>query len=300
LLILILIRLVDFFLSYLKNEKRLSAHTLKAYATDIKQFESFVLSFHENLSLEKASYQDIRAWIISLSDQKIDNKSINRKIATLRTFYKLLIQKGKISVDPTFGIKSLKNAKKLPVYVEETPMENLFDMVEYPNGYVGLRDRLILELLYSTGVRLSELINLKTLDVDFSGKQIKVLGKRNKYRIIPVIDQLIVLFKKYEQEVVSQFGQTSEFFILSDSGKKLYPVFVQRKVKHYLSHVTTISKKSPHILRHTFATHLLNRGAELNSIKELLGHASLAATQIYTHNTISQLKEIHKKSHPKA
>jgi integrase/recombinase XerC len=300
LLILILIRLVDFFLSYLNNEKRISAHTLKAYATDIKQFESFVLSFHENLSLEKASYQDIRAWIISLSDQKIDNKSINRKIATLRTFYKLLIQKGKISVDPTFGIKSLKNAKKLPVYVEETPMENLFDMVEYPNGYVGLRDRLILELLYSTGVRLSELINLKTLDVDFSGKQIKVLGKRNKYRIIPVIDQLIVLFKKYEQEVVSQFGQTSEFFILSDSGKKLYPVFVQRKVKHYLSHVTTISKKSPHILRHTFATHLLNRGAELNSIKELLGHASLAATQIYTHNTISQLKEIHKKSHPKA
>lgn len=299
-LILILIRLVDFFLSYLKNEKRLSAHTLKAYATDIKQFESFVLSFHENLSLEKASYQDIRAWIISLSDQKIDNKSINRKIATLRTFYKLLIQKGKISVDPTFGIKSLKNAKKLPVYVEETPMENLFDLVEYPNGYVGLRDRLILELLYSTGVRLSELINLKTLDVDFSGKQIKVLGKRNKYRIIPVIDQLIVLFKKYEQEVVSQFGQTSEFFILSDSGKKLYPVFVQRKVKHYLSQVTTISKKSPHILRHTFATHLLNRGAELNSIKELLGHASLAATQIYTHNTISQLKEIHKKSHPKA
>lgn len=299
-LILILIRLVDFFLSYLKNEKRLSAHTLKAYATDIKQFESFVLSFHENLSLEKASYQDIRAWIISLSDQKIDNKSINRKIATLRTFYKLLIQKGKISVDPTFGIRSLKNAKKLPIYVEESPMENLFDMVEYPNGYIGLRDRLILELLYSTGVRLSELINLKTLDVDFSGKQIKVLGKRNKYRIIPVIDQLIVLFKKYEQEVVSQFDQTSEFFILSDSGKKLYPVFVQRKVKHYLSQVTTISKKSPHILRHTFATHLLNRGAELNSIKELLGHASLAATQIYTHNTISQLKEIHKKSHPKA
>ncbi|MFC3809608.1 tyrosine-type recombinase/integrase [Lacihabitans lacunae] len=292
--------MVDFFLSYLKNEKRLSAYTLKAYATDIKQFESFVLSFHENLYLEKASYQDIRAWIISLSDQKIDNKSINRKIATLRTFYKLLIQKGKISVDPTFGIKSLKKAKKLPVYVEETPMENLFDMVEYPNGYVGLRDRLILELLYSTGVRLSELINLKTLDVDFSGKQMKVLGKRNKYRIIPVIDQLIVLFKKYQQEVVSQFGQTSEFFILSDSGKKLYPVFVQRKVKHYLSQVTTISKKSPHILRHTFATHLLNRGAELNSIKELLGHASLAATQIYTHNTISQLKEIHKKSHPKA
>lgn len=299
-LILILIRLVDFFLSYLKNEKRLSAHTLKAYATDIKQFESFVLSFHENLSLEKVSYQDIRAWVISLSDQKIDNKSINRKIATLRTFYKLLIQKGKISVDPTFGIKSLKNAKKLPVYVEETPMENLFDLVEYPNGYEGLRDRLILELLYSTGVRLSELINLKTNDVDFSGKQIKVLGKRNKYRLIPVIDQLIVLFKKYEQEVVSQFGQTSEFFILSDSGKKLYPVFVQRKVKYYLSQVTTISKKSPHILRHTFATHLLNRGAELNSIKELLGHASLAATQIYTHNTISQLKEIHKKSHPKA
>ena len=287
-------------MSYLKNEKRLSVHTLKAYATDIKQFESFVLSFHENLSLEKVSYQDIRSWIISLSDQKIDNKSINRKIATLRTFYKLLIQKGKISVDPTFGIKSLKNAKKLPVYVEETPMENLFDLVEYPNGYEGLRDRLILELLYSTGVRLSELINLKTNDVDFSGKQIKVLGKRNKYRLIPVIDQLIVLFKKYEQEVVSQFGQTSEFFILSDSGKKLYPVFVQRKVKYYLSQVTTISKKSPHILRHTFATHLLNRGAELNSIKELLGHASLAATQIYTHNTISQLKEIHKKSHPKA
>jgi integrase/recombinase XerC len=292
--------LVDFFLSYLQNEKRLSPHTVLAYKTDLLQFQAFMLKLEKQFLIEHATFNDIRAWIVQLSDEKIDNRSINRKIASLRALYKYLLVKKKIEHNPTTLIKALKTAKRLPVYVEESPMENLFDQVDFGSDFGGLRDKLIIEFLYGTGIRLSELLSIKTTDVDIFGKKITVLGKRNKYRVIPLHQNLLDLIQTYENTKLATLKGTSEELLLTDKYEPMYRVFVQRKVKEYLNMVTTISKKSPHVLRHSFATHLLNRGADLNAIKELLGHANLAATQIYTHNSISQLKEVYKKAHPKA
>jgi integrase/recombinase XerC len=295
-----LTKLVDFFLSYLQNEKRLSQHTMLAYKIDILQFEEFLQSTHVCSEIENAQYADIRAWVVQLSENEIDNRSINRKIASLRAFYKFLQIKKKIEVNPATLVKTLKTAKRLPVYVEEKPMEYLFDGLVFSEDFEGLRDKLLLEMLYGTGIRLSELINIRTKDIDVFGKKITVLGKRNKYRIIPLHETLLDLISKYSEFRKTVFNPEEDFLLLTDKQEKLYRVFVQRKVKEYLEQVTTISKKSPHVLRHSFATHLLNRGADLNAIKELLGHANLAATQIYTHNSISQLKEVYKKAHPKA
>lgn len=292
--------MVDFFLAYITNEKRLSHNTVTAYKTDLEQFVVFYKKHHDDSKIELAAYNDIRAWVANLSDNKIETKSINRKIATLRSFYKVLLVKKKIVLDPTSLVKSLKTAKNLPIYVEEKPIENLFGLFNFGLDFGGLRDKLIFELLYGTGVRLSELIGIKNKDVDIIGQKIMVLGKRNKYRLMPVSKTIIELIEKYNISKINEFGFLEEYLLVTDKNKELYPVFVQRKVKEYLSLVTTITKKSPHVLRHTFATHLLNRGADLNAIKELLGHSSLAATQIYTHNSISKLKEIHKKAHPKA
>lgn len=292
--------MVDFFLSYLQNEKRLSPHTVLAYKTDLLQFQAFMLKLESQFLIEHATFNDIRAWVVQLSDDKIDNRSINRKIASLRALYKYLLVKKKIEHNPSTLIKALKTAKRLPVYVEESPMENLFDQVDFGNDFGGLRDKLIIEFLYGTGIRLSELLNIKTVDVDIFGKKITVLGKRNKYRVIPLHQNLLDLIQTYENTKLATLKGTSEELLLTDKYEPMYRVFVQRKVKEYLNMVTTISKKSPHVLRHSFATHLLNRGADLNAIKELLGHANLAATQIYTHNSISQLKEVYKKAHPKA
>ena len=293
-------KLVDFFLSYLQNEKRLSSHTVLAYKTDLQQFQVFMNSVSPDFEIPAAQYKDIRAWVVQLSENEIDNRSINRKIASLRAFYKFLQVKKKIEVNPVSLIKSLKTAKRLPVYVEEKPMENLFELVSFTSDFVGLRDKLLIEMLYGTGIRLSELINIKVVDVDVFGKKITVLGKRNKYRVIPLHQTLLDLIQKYLSLKKEQFHSEHDFLLLTDKQEQLYRVFVQRKVKYYLELVTTITKKSPHVLRHSFATHLLNRGADLNAIKELLGHSNLAATQIYTHNSISQLKEIYKKAHPKA
>ena len=293
-------KLVYFFLSYLQNEKRLSSHTVLAYKTDLQQFQVFMNSVSPDFEIPAAQYKDIRAWVVQLSENEIDNRSINRKIASLRAFYKFLQVKKKIEVNPVSLIKSLKTAKRLPVYVEEKPMENLFELVSFTSDFVGLRDKLLIEMLYGTGIRLSELINIKVVDVDVFGKKITVLGKRNKYRVIPLHQTLLDLIQKYLSLKKEQFHSEHDFLLLTDKQEQLYRVFVQRKVKYYLELVTTITKKSPHVLRHSFATHLLNRGADLNAIKELLGHSNLAATQIYTLNSISQLKEIYKKAHPKA
>ncbi len=292
--------MVDFFLSYLKNEKRLSSHTLKAYSTDLLQIENFLSIQEVSLNLITATYKDLRAWIALLSNSGLENKSINRKIATLRSFYKWLRLKEKITQDPSQHLKALKTPKLLPVYVEEKPLEDLFEYIKFGSDFSGFRDKLIFELLYGTGIRLSELISLKSKDVDKVGKKITVLGKRGKYRVIPISDSVIDLIDTYETSKKTSFGMLQSLLLVTDKGDEMYPVFVQRKVKYYLDFVTTITKKSPHILRHSFATHLLNRGADLNAIKELLGHSSLGATQIYTHNSISELKEIHKKAHPKA
>lgn len=293
--------MVSFFLQHIKYEKRLSHHTVTAYEGDLKQFSAFLLFQYEFKEPEKADFQMIRSWIVALVDEKIENRSINRKIATLRTFYNFLLRQKTITTDPMLKIKALKTDKTLPKYVEEKPMENLLDEVEFTNDFSGMRDKLVLELLYGTGMRLSELIGLKVTDLNLYNNTLKVLGKGNKQRIIPINQSLVEAIKKYltfRTDIIDD--TTNTYLIVTDSGTQAYPMFVQRLVKKNLSLVTSLEQRSPHVLRHTFATHLLNRGADLNAIKDLLGHTSLAATQVYTHNSIEKLKAVFKQAHPKA
>ena len=287
-------KLVDFFLSYLQNEKRLSPHTVEAYRTDLGRLTVFL----DGKPPESADTEALRAWIAALAESGLANTSINRKIASLRAFYKFLVQRKRLVNDPAHLLKALKTPKKLPVFLEEKSTQSLFEVISFEDGFAGLRDRLILELLYGTGIRLSELTGICETDVDQN--RLKVLGKRSKYRIIPLNAPLVKLIADYRALKKEQPATTHSYLLVTDTMKPLYPVFVQRKVKHYLGQVSTLKKKSPHVLRHTFATHLLNNGADLNAIKELLGHASLSATQIYTHNSIGKLKEVFKKANPKA
>ena len=289
--------MVTFFLEHLQFEKRVSGHTLTAYRSDLEQWVMYLSQNYDLVSPEEAAGPMVRSWIAGLVEEGMAATSVNRKIATLRSYYKFLRRKGVIGKDPTTNLKSLKAPSRLPVYVEEKALTLLFDHFGFPEGLPGLRDRLLLELLYGTGIRLSELTGLQLHHVDHFQKTIRVLGKRSKERIIPVTPELIDLIRQY----LGQRGETdSRFLLLTDNGKPVYPVFVQRVVKKYLSAVTTISKKSPHVLRHSYATHLLNNGADLNAIKELLGHANLAATQIYTHTSIEEIKKTFRQAHPKA
>ncbi|WP_266367616.1 tyrosine-type recombinase/integrase [Tellurirhabdus rosea] len=290
------------FLEHIRYEKRLSHHTLTAYGADLEQFGAFL---QKDFGLENAgaaNHLQIRAWIVSLVESGLDKTSVNRKIATLRTYFGYLTRRKVIEADPTLKIQALKTSKKLPVYVEEKPMETLLDEVEFPEDFAGLRDKLVLELLYGTGIRLAELVGLQTSDVNLYERTITVLGKRNKHRIVPITASLFSLIQNYLQAKQTELGPKADdiYLIVSDQGNKAYPVLIQRIVKKYLNVVTTLEKKSPHVLRHTFATHLLNRGADLNAIKDLLGHSSLAATQIYTHNSIEKLKKAYDQAHPKA
>jgi integrase/recombinase XerC len=288
--------LVDFFISYLSSEKRLSPLTCKAYETDLLAFEAFT----SKKSVSELNLDDLRAWIVALSDSKITHSSINRKIASLKSYFKYLMLKKHVQVDQTALLKKLKTPKKLPEFVSEDSLLKMTEMPLFTRDFYGIRDELIMELLYGTGIRLAELIGLNTGDIDLFAGTAKVTGKRNKTRIVPLHNELKVLINKYLTIRKNTFGQENPVLIVTDKNDKLYPMFVQRKVSHYLSLISTVQKKSPHVLRHSFATHLLNRGADLNAIKDLLGHANLAATQIYTHNSIEKLKEIHKKAHPKA
>ena len=290
------------FLQHIRYEKRLSHHTLTAYASDLEQFGVFLATECNIDQPERADFRHIRSWIVSLVEANLDKSSVNRKIATLRSFYGFLLRRNVISLDPMAKIQALKTSKKLPQYVEEKPMEMLLNDVEFPDTFDGIRDKLVLELLYGTGIRLSELTGLKTADVNLYDKTIMVLGKRNKHRIIPLTQPLFDLIQQYNQLKESEFkGQADQtILIVSDKGVPAYPVLIQRIVKRNLTLVTTLEKKSPHVLRHSFATHLLNRGADLNAIKDLLGHSSLAATQIYTHTSLEQLKKTYDQAHPKA
>ncbi|MGV3558152.1 tyrosine-type recombinase/integrase [Larkinella arboricola] len=294
--------MVSLFLEHIRYEKRLSHHTLTAYRTDIEQFQLYLKSQYELELAENATFPQIRSWIASLVETGLDKTSVNRKIATLRAFYGFLLRRKTIVIDPMLKISALKTSKKVPVFVEEKPMETLLDNVDFPDDFKGLRDKLVLELLYGTGIRLAELVGLKMADVNLYEKTILVLGKRNKHRIIPVPNPLFTLIQQYQQARETEFGLQADpvYLILSDQGVRAYPVLIQRIVKRYLDLVTTLEKKSPHVLRHTYATHLLNRGADLNAIKDLLGHSSLAATQIYTHTTIDKLKKAYNQAHPKA
>ncbi len=292
----------DDFLQHIRYEKRLSHHTLTAYANDLEQFSTFLLAECNIGQLERADFRHIRSWVVSLVESDLDKSSVNRKIATLRCFYGYLLRKKVITLDPMAKIQALKASKKLPIYVEEKPMETLLDDIDFPDTFEGVRDKLVLELLYGTGIRLSELTGLKITDINLYDRTITVLGKRNKHRIVPLTQPLYELMQQYIQLKNQAFSSTADevYLIVSDKGVQAYPVLIQRIVKRHLTLVTTLKKKSPHVLRHTFATHLLNRGADLNAIKDLLGHSSLAATQIYTHTSLEQLKKTYDQAHPKA
>lgn len=294
--------IVDDFLTHIRYEKRLSHHTITAYAKDLEQFSLFLTTECNISQPELADFRHIRSWIVSMVESGMDKSSVNRKIATLRTFYEFLLRRKVITIDPMVKIQALKASKRLPQYVEEKPMEMLLNDIEFPGTFEGLRDKLVLELLYGTGIRLSELLGLKTTDVNLYEKTIIVLGKRNKHRIIPLTQPLFELIQQYihlkEQEFSGQADGAC--LVVSDKGIAAYPMLIQRIVQRYLTLITTLSTKSPHVLRHSFATHLLNRGADLNAIKDLLGHTSLAATQVYTHTSLEQLKKTYGQAHPKA
>ncbi|MBS1914782.1 MAG: tyrosine-type recombinase/integrase [Bacteroidetes bacterium] len=289
------------FIDYLKFEKRYSAHTVRSYHDDLLQFFSFLEIQFGKISLEEISSAFIRSWLASLKDEKLTSKSINRKISVLKSFFKYQLRTGAIEQTPMLNIIAPKISKRLPVYVEQKDIQTLFSNVEFSDDWQGLTDKLLLSIFYNTGMRLSELVNIKENQVDYKSRYIKILGKGNKERIVPLSKQLCDDIDGYRQQKRKQLENFDDVFLLvNKNGKKLYPKYVYLAVKKYLGEITTIDKKSPHVLRHTFATHLTNSGADLNSVKELLGHSSLAATQVYTHNTIEKLKEVYKKSHPKA
>jgi integrase/recombinase XerC len=294
--------MVNLFLQYLQYEKRCSPHTLSAYQRDLEQFVQYLTTAYETSQPETATFSMIRSWIVSLVEQKLEATSINRKIATLRTFFKFLLKRKTINQDPMQKVVALKTSRTIPAFVDEQPMGLLLDQFEFAEGFYGLRDKLILELLYGTGIRLSELINLKESDLTVSEQVVKVTGKGNKQRIVPVHRTLLPLLESYTASKKSHFEGKflADYLIVTDKGDQSYPMMIQRIVKKHLDMITTIEKRSPHVLRHTFATHLLNKGADLNAIKDLLGHASLGATQVYTHNSLDRLKQIFEQAHPKA
>ena len=291
------------FIDYLKYEKRVSPHTVTAYEHDLSRFFNYLEEKLEINQLSDVHTEDIRSWIISLlEDESLQAKSVSRMISAVKAFYRYKLKIKELSVNPTLTIQSPKVPKKLPQYVEQKDMEHLFSDIPFEDSFEGLRDRTILELFYATGMRLSELLNLKIQDIHFQDNTIKVLGKRNKERLIPFGNRLSELLTMYLGNLEKKFvdGTKNNYIFVTDKGEQLYPKAVYRIVRKYLDMVTTIDKRSPHVLRHTFATHLLNNGADLNAIKTILGHSSLAATQIYTHNSIEQLKSIYKQAHPRA
>lgn len=292
--------MIDSFLKYLEFEKRVSAHTVTAYQTDLAQFSAFLSETFKESDPSKADYGLIRSWIITLVESGLDATSVNRKIACLRTYYKHLLRHQVIRKDPMMKIRSLKTARKLPSFVKENDMVNLLDNREFDTTFEGWRERLILELFYATGVRLAELINLRDDSIDFRNKTIKVLGKRNKERVIPFPDQLVSIIEGYREVRNKIVARKSDRLLVTENGEPCYPMLVYRIVKKNLHLFTTSDKKSPHALRHTYATHLLNKGAEINAVKDLLGHSSLAATQVYTHNSMEKLKRVFDQAHPKA
>jgi integrase/recombinase XerC len=291
---------IEQFIQYLKFEKRFSPLTVTAYQKDLNQFLVFIAVPESELL--NITHQQVRSWMVELMDHGNEAKTVNRKVSSLRSFYKFLQRNEMIMTNPMTQVRAPKIPKRLPVVITEQKMDTLLDGgFDFSDDFAGLRDRLIIELLYGTGIRLAELVGLRDDDIDAYEQQIRVLGKRNKQRIIPVHASLAKLITDYNFQKLSQgFDNKSSTLIVTDKGRDVYPKFIYRTVKTVLSTISTHDKKSPHILRHSFATSLLNRGADLNAIKELLGHSSLAATQVYTHNSVEKLKSIYKQAHPKA
>lgn len=289
------------FLDYLSFQKRYSSHTVIAYRTDLEFFFSFLLLEYPDTTLPEISPSMVRTWLASLKEKNESSRTINRKISSLKAFFKYQLRTETISSSPVATLHSLKVSRKLPSFIEEKEADNLFANVDFPDSWEGKMDYLILEILYQTGVRLSEVIFLKESNVDPGAGTLKVEGKGSKERIIPVNNRLLKHISDYILEKRKFFGNDNrEYLLVSSKGKILYPKYVYNMSKKYLKEVSTIENRSPHTLRHTFATHLTNNGAQINAIKELLGHSSLAATQIYTHNNIEKLKEVHKQAHPRS
>lgn len=287
------------YLDYIRHEKKYSAHTLLSYQNDLNQFSEYLQKENSKANITEAGHLSIRSWIAELIDTGISAKTVNRKLSCLKSFYKFLLSNNIIKINPLQKIQGPKTPKKLPVFIDEEPMLNLFEKISFEEGFEGQRDKLILDILYQTGLRRAELCNLKEQDIDFYNLTIKVLGKRQKERIIPISVELkrnleAYLTVKKEKELVNSF------LLVNKNNKALKAAEIYRIVKKYLGSVTTLDKKSPHVLRHTFATHLLNNGADINAVKELLGHANLSATQVYTHNTIEKLKKTYKQAHPRS
>lgn len=291
------------FIKYLTVEKRESIHTVIAYRKDLAQFFDYMEKSLEIRTLEDIKSSDIRTWVITLlEDDNHSARTVNRKLSALKAFYRYQQKIGQINMNPMLQIHAPKFHKKLPEFVEQEDMEKLFTSDLFEDSFEGIRDQTILELFYATGMRLSELINIKKQSIDLYEDTVKVLGKRNKERIIPFGKNMRNLLTKYMENYEKKFSPDNEnyYIFVTVKGKKMYPKAVYRIVRKYLDLVTTIDKRSPHVIRHTFATHMLNNGADLNAIKEILGHSSLAATQVYTHNSIEQLKSIYKQAHPRA
>jgi integrase/recombinase XerC len=289
------------FTEYLRVEKRYSDHTVRAYHDDLMQFSDFLQRQSDRKALLFIQQTDIRNWIIDLVEEGSKPRTLRRKTASLKAFFHYFMRNNVIKTNPAEGIILPKLEKTLPGFIKESSINDLFSQNLFSNDFEGKRDQFVLELFYATGMRLSELVNIKFSDFDLSRGDVKILGKRNKERIVPLTHNIIRLFKEYTDSVSEQFGKLSvEYLILTDKGEKAYPRMVQRLVEKYLSMATTLEKRSPHMIRHTFATHMLNNGADLNAVKELLGHANLAATEIYTHNTYEKLKAIYKQAHPRA
>ena len=297
--------MVDIFLEYLQFEKRYSDHTLASYRNDLAQFEAH-LAATTRVTPEAADYYDVRAWMVKLISGGLEASSVSRKMACLRSFYKHLLAEEVISQNPMQRIKSPRLKKRVPTFVAEQDIMKLLSELRFADDFSGLRDKLVLEMIYGTGIRLSELMGLRTRDVSLTNGLIKVLGKRKQERVIPLHTALTRLLEQYLSARNQALpppppgSKGQEPLIVTDQGDEAYPMFIYRIVKKYLSEVTTLDKKSPHVLRHTFATHLLNKGADLNAIKDLLGHRNLAATQVYTHNSLDKMKEAFRRAHPKS
>jgi integrase/recombinase XerC len=287
------------FYKYLQYEKRYSAHTLVAYKTDLGQFIQFMDELVGDFNCKDVTRKHIRSWVVSLMDSGVSPRSVNRKVTTLKSYFRFLMREGKVEANPAQLVTVLKTPKKLPVFVQEKNLNILLDTGLFPADFEGTRDKLIVSLLYGTGIRLAELKNLLTQNVDLHECTVKVLGKRNKERIVPYPKSINRVFEEY-LIYREEYGKETKFLFLTYNGEQVYDKLIYRVVKKYLTMVTTISKRSPHTLRHSFATHMLNNGADLNAVKELLGHSNLSATQIYTHTTFEKLKQIYKQAHPRS
>ena len=293
--------LLQSFLDYLLLEKNYSELTIKAYGKDIQSFLVFLKEEYKNENLKEVNYAQIRSWIIQMVNQDISNRSINRKISSLNSFFKFLIKTEYIKTNPLAKHKSLKTSKKVQVPFSEEEINSVLNKISHADSFEGVRNKLIIELFYATGIRRIELINIKVKNIDLESKTVKILGKRNKERVIPLLNMLVDSIKTYlEKRKSLEKIEDEDYLLLTVKGVKLYETLVYRIINEYFSLASSKVKKSPHILRHSFATHLLNQGAELNAVKELLGHSSLAATQVYTHNSIAELKKVYAKAHPRS